>query len=93
MRLLVFAAACRAADGHLGARDPKGGALGCRWRQHGEWCALERQGETLRLALERMASAGVPANRARTTPMLTVPADPPRESRSASFMAAVECGG
>ncbi|SHW67794.1 Uncharacterised protein [Mycobacteroides abscessus subsp. abscessus] len=30
------------------------------------------------------ASAGVVASRARTTPMLTVPAEPPRESRSAS---------
>lgn len=54
------AAACRAVGGHLGDREQKGGPLGCRWRQHGEWCALEREGETLRRATELLQLAGVP---------------------------------
>lgn len=67
------AAACRAVDGHLGDRGAGGGNLGCRWRQQGEWCAIEREGETVRLATERMQAAGVPA-RLRQRVLASVPA-------------------
>ncbi len=58
--LAAAAARCRTTEAFRGDRSAGGGDLGCRWRQHGEWCALEREGETLRLATERLRAAGVP---------------------------------
>ncbi len=44
------ASACRS----VGALDA------CTWRRLGEWCAIEREGETARASGERMTAGGVP---------------------------------
>lgn len=70
---------CRATEAFRGDRDARGGDLGCRWRQHGEWCALERQGEAMRMATERLRAAAAPKRPADRI-LASIPGAPDRRT-------------